>query len=196
MEKILYTKFGKAQIRRGYYVITTSKEGNCSKPLHRLIYEDYHKITILPNNVVHHIDGDKLNNDINNLQLVSWGEHSKIHHKNKKISKQHKQTLLNSLIGNTWNQGRKHTSKAKKNMSEAQKGRIITDEHKINLSKSQNKTGYFRVSKEYGKQYKQGFRYRYIWREDGKRKEIKSVDLNKLKEKVIRKGLPWIKLEE
>lgn len=74
------------------------------------------------------------------------------------------------------------------------KGKTRSLENKLNISKQQNKTGYFRVSKEYGKQYKKGFRYRYIYLENGKRKEIKSVNLDNLKEKVIEKGLPWIKL--
>lgn len=30
--------------------------------------------------IVHHIDGDKLNNDIENLQVVTREEHCKIHH--------------------------------------------------------------------------------------------------------------------
>ena len=67
-------------------------------------------------------------------------------------------------------------------------------ETRLNMSKHQNNTGYYRVSKEYGKQYKNGFRYRYIYLEDGKRKEIKSVNLDKLKEKVLAKGLEWVKL--
>ena len=30
---------------------------------------------------MHHIDGNKLNNDINNLMLLTTGEHSKLHRK-------------------------------------------------------------------------------------------------------------------
>ena len=33
------------------------------------------------NEVVHHIDGDKLNNDINNLKLMTRKEHIEIHRK-------------------------------------------------------------------------------------------------------------------
>ena len=47
--------------------------------LHRKIWEDYYN-RIIPNNcVIHHIDGNKLNNKIGNLQLLSRSEHSKLH---------------------------------------------------------------------------------------------------------------------
>lgn len=36
-----------------------------------------------PNECVHHIDGDKLNNSINNLQLMTHSEHAKIHSQEK-----------------------------------------------------------------------------------------------------------------
>ena len=36
----------------------------------------------------------------------------------------------------------------------------------------------------------------YNYTEDGKRKELHSVDILKLKKKVIQKGLPWIILDE
>ena len=40
---------------------------------------------------------------------------------------------------------------------------------------------------------KQGFRYRYNYSVEGKRKAIQSVSLEKLKEKVLANGLPWEK---
>jgi hypothetical protein len=48
---------------------------------HRLVYEEYHKCCILPMIDVHHIDGNKQNNDINNLMPLSRREHGRIHHK-------------------------------------------------------------------------------------------------------------------
>lgn len=191
--KVLHTKFGNAKVTcKGYYEITTRKEGNYKKRLHRLIYEDYHKLCILPGNIVHHIDGNKLNNDISNLQLVSWGEHTKIHHTNKKISEEQKKAISIANKGRRPSLGKKHSEESKKKMSEAQKGRIFTKEHKINCSKARNTTGYYRVSKQKDKKFSQGFRWRYSYLENGKLKEIKSIDLDKLKKKVLAKGLEWI----
>ena len=66
----LFTKFGTARINQnGYYQISSSKEGNNGKLLHRLIVENYYKISLLPWAVVHHLDNDRLNNDIDNLTV-------------------------------------------------------------------------------------------------------------------------------
>ena len=72
----------------GYYTITSSVEGNCGKLLHRLIYEDYHKCTLFRQAIIHHIDGNKLNNVPENLELVSLAEHNSIHKTGKRQYKQ------------------------------------------------------------------------------------------------------------
>lgn len=46
---------------------------------HRKIYQAHYNIILKPNQPIHHIDGDKLNNDINNLYLTDVSEHTKIH---------------------------------------------------------------------------------------------------------------------
>lgn len=80
MSTLIETKFGKANINnKGYYDIVSEHEGNFRKKLHRLIYEDYHKVTLLSTTDIHHIDGNKLNNNIENLEAISHGEHSRRH---------------------------------------------------------------------------------------------------------------------
>ena len=77
---MIFTKYGNASLDNGgHYRITTSKEGNHRKMLHRLIYEDYHKCTILPFVDCHHKNGIKTDNRIENLQLMYHGEHSRHH---------------------------------------------------------------------------------------------------------------------
>ena len=46
---------------------------------HRYVMECEIGRALLPNEVVHHIDGDKLNNEIDNLQLTTRIEHAHIH---------------------------------------------------------------------------------------------------------------------
>ena len=69
-------------------------------------------------------------------------------------------------------------------------------QHKISISKSHNKSGFFRVHKMKSNQYKQGFTWVYKWIENRKVHRIFSVDLDKLEEKVKAKGLEWYKLDE
>ena len=72
------TEWGTARLRKdGYYYISTKKHNGCL--LHRLIYEKY--CGPIPNGyVVHHIDGNKQNNEISNLVLLSRNEHHQLHH--------------------------------------------------------------------------------------------------------------------
>jgi hypothetical protein len=153
----LDTEYGKVWINDNGYV-SVYNNGKLDK-LHRVIWEQHYG-KIPKGYQIHHIDGNKLNNHISNLKLISMSEHSRLH-----------------MIG--------------ENNPNYNNPLPIT--HKVNLSKSKNTTGYFRVSKEYSKEWKQGFRYRYSYYDKNKkRKEIKGVSLEKLKEKVLSKGLEWI----
>ena len=166
MNKTLHTKFGTATINNhGYYQITSRKEGHKGKLLHRLLFEDFYNITLLKNYSVHHKDGNKLNNCILNLQLLPRIIHHKLHSSGKNNPMYNKQ---------------------------------FTKEHRDRLSKGiskgKNTTGYYRVYKQKSNRYKQGFRYRYLYLKNGKQKAISSVDLDKLKQKVIDKGLTWMEI--
>ena len=108
------TKFGNATIHpNGHYRITSGKEGNHGKMLHRLIYEDYHKCTLLPWANIHHRNFNKHDNRIENLQLLSASDHQKIHKAIYRPSKEHKKAISNGL-----------------------KGRKLSVIHKINLRRS------------------------------------------------------------
>jgi hypothetical protein len=48
--------------------------------IHRRIYEDYHKVSLLPGIEIHHIDGNHQNNNIENLLAVTPEEHYNIHY--------------------------------------------------------------------------------------------------------------------
>ena len=56
-----------------------NKKGNAK--LHRLIMEDHLGRKLTSDEIVHHIDGNKLNNNINNLKVMTRGEHSRLHRK-------------------------------------------------------------------------------------------------------------------
>lgn len=169
--KILHTKFGTARIdNKKYYRITSGKEGNNKKLLHRLMFEDFYG-RIPEGCNVHHKDGNKLNNCIMNLQMLTHFQHLSLH----KTGENH------PLYGKP-----------------PEDNPFYNKKHKISsrlaMSKAKSTTGYFRVTKHKDKKYKTGFRYRYKYPKNNKIKSISSGDLNTLKKKVLSKGLHWIKL--
>ena len=182
MNKILHTKYGIAKIHAsGYYRITSRKEGNNSKLLHRLIARDYFGDWIDDPNEpfdIHHIDGNKLNNCVLNLEPISKAEHNRIH----------------SNGENNPMYGKEFTNEHRLHLSEGQKNRVRTEKDKENFAIKMNKSGYYMVSKMKEPRVTQGFIWRYQYYENGKRKAIKSIDLDKLEKKVKEKGLKWRRL--
>ena len=149
------TEFGRGYLQDTGYVYVNHV------PLHHLVWQKHYGKRVPKGYHIHHKDGNKTNNDIDNLQLLSANEHMKLH-----MSKENNPNY----------------------------GKELTLDRKIAMSKNRNSTGFFRVSKKYSDDCKQGFRYRYIYLENGKRKEISSVDIDKLKEKVLSKNLEWKEL--
>lgn len=112
----------------------------------------------------------------------------------KKISK--------SMSGqNNPNYGKKNPELSKRNSQNIgpknpMYGKHHTEESKRKMSLSQgNTTGYRRVSLRPCSSCKSGKRYLYrYYNDDGKRLSIVSVSLEKLKKKVLEKGLSWEKI--
>ena len=127
---------------KGYNTACLRKDGKSKyKLVHRLVAEAF-----IPNNdgkpYVNHIDGNKLNNNINNLEWVTPSENT-LHAistgllditnftqsmKGKKQSKEHiekrkKFGINNPAYGKAYFKGRHHTDEAKKMMSEKRKGK-------------------------------------------------------------------------
>lgn len=177
------TKFGTVSINdKGYYRITSTKEGNHGKYLHRLIFEDFYGKT--PQNcIIHHKDGNKRNNCIMNLQILPKAKHSSLHNKGEGNGMYGKGGELHPGYG------LKHTIERKQKSS---------DSHIGNCNQL-NKTGYYRVHKRKDKKCKQGFIWTYrveLMQPNGKKfiKTIQRVNLNDLEKEVKRQGFEWKEL--
>lgn len=184
-KQVLRTKFGIARINKGgYYQITSTKEGNKGKLLHRLFWERFYNFEVPKGYEIHHKNGNKLDNCILNLQLINQHAHRSAHKRKE----------------NHHFYGKKHTIESRKKMSDALKGEnhpLYGKNHsldsKLRMSKVRNKTGIFRVSKYPCKDCKNGFTWAYrYYDENGNPKTISSVDLEILKQKVLELGLEWI----
>jgi hypothetical protein len=63
----------------GYIVLNATPDGRKQIKIHRYFMEQYLGRILLPTEIVHHIDENKLNNKIENLRLVSRHEHNVLH---------------------------------------------------------------------------------------------------------------------
>lgn len=68
---------------QGYLI--DCKDRNNKKEVHRKIYEEYHNVKLTSNDIIHHIDGNKLNNNPNNLVCMTRAEHVRLHKPRTKI---------------------------------------------------------------------------------------------------------------
>lgn len=128
-KQVLYTKFGTAKVNnKGYYQITSVKEGYFGKLLHRLIFEEFYNIEIPKKYVIHHKNGNKKDNCILNLQLMRLYDHSYLHNKGKKLSEEHKQKISKAHIGKII------SKETKQKISEFKKGKKLSKEHRQKIS--------------------------------------------------------------
>lgn len=57
--------------------------------MHRVVMEEHLGRPLSSLEVVHHIDGDKWNNDISNLQVMTQSEHALLHHLERRQGHEH-----------------------------------------------------------------------------------------------------------
>ena len=79
----MITEFGNAYLTdKGYYRIS-SRGKNFGKFLHKLIWEKWYSKAVPEGYSIHHINGNKKDNKIQNLQCVNSKTHIKFHMNNR-----------------------------------------------------------------------------------------------------------------
>lgn len=72
-------RFFLIKIKKRMYQYKAVKIEGKKYDVHRLVMEEHLGRSLGINDIIHHIDGDKRNNDISNLKLMTRSEHSSMH---------------------------------------------------------------------------------------------------------------------
>jgi len=114
--------------KQGYIIVKTA---NGWKREHRVIWEEHHKASLLSWIHIHHKNGNRQDNRIENLEAMPKPNHSKIHfNPSNRKGKHHKwKSNANSL-------GRIFTEEHKQKIGNALRGKPKSQEHKDNIKKN------------------------------------------------------------
>lgn len=113
------------------YIKVYPPKGYKHRNLHQYIWMVANGCDIPEGYDIHHVDGDKNNNSIYNLELIEHKEHVSEHKKGMTFSEEYIRKLSES------HKGKHHTDNTKKKISESNKGKIVSEETKLKISKSQ-----------------------------------------------------------
>ncbi len=103
---------------------------------HRYLMEKNIGRKLLSKEIVHHIDGDTMNNDLDNLKMMTQAEHFRLHqtgnHNKRRSNGPHSEEWKEKI--RQGNLGVKRSNQTKENMRKGRAGIKLSEEHKKNIS--------------------------------------------------------------
>ena len=95
---------------------------------------------------IHHIDGNKLNNNLNNLQFLTSNEHRKLLHHSEESKKKISEHYVGFKGKHFSEESKKKSSESHKGLTSGMKGKKLSEETKKKLSEAIKK--YWKKKKE------------------------------------------------
>jgi len=126
----------------GYYFVNLKSESKKYRIyLHRLTYETFFNCKLTKKDIIHHIDCNSENNNLDNLKLMTLSEHSKIHHTIRAGWKHSEESKAKISISQMKRIQMKGSNKGKKYRpkTEKSKAKILCEQTKEKIYKGNSK---------------------------------------------------------
>lgn len=89
--------------------------------VHRYVMEQHIGHSLQPNEFVHHLNGDRYDNRIENLEIISPLQHSRFHNLGRKHSPETRTKMSIVHTGNQYRKGTRQSKETKKKISDSVK---------------------------------------------------------------------------